>query len=163
VIFIHIILGYIDHNIAYASRPHMPRTLWCSFHICKITIVVFLSIYHYRLIFGFLSWYPKFWFGKILADLNPIYKIPKLHISSAHLTNFRSSQISPSGHDIYNWYLAKYWRFVYALCKSEVLISFFWWWIETATLAHSYFRRGKLAESQHVVVCRRLDQDRYLP
>jgi hypothetical protein len=49
------------------------------------------------LIFGFLSLYPKFWFGKILADLNPIYKIPKLHISSVHLTNFQSSQISPSG------------------------------------------------------------------
>ena len=85
------------------------------------------------LIFGFLSWYPKFWFGKILADLNPIYKIPKLHISSVHPTNFQSSYISLSDTLSIIWYLAKYWRFGYALCKG------------------------------HVVVCRRLDQDRYLP
>ena len=48
-------------------------------------------------IFGFLSWYPKFWFGKISTDFNPIYKIPIIHITSAHLTNFRSSYILPSG------------------------------------------------------------------
>ena len=41
--------------------------------------------------------YPKFWFRKIFSDLNLIYKIPKFHIASAHLINFQSSQISPSG------------------------------------------------------------------
>ena len=56
-----------------------------------------ISINLHQLIFGFLSWYPKFWFGKITADFNPIYKIPKLHIASAHLTNFKSLQILHEG------------------------------------------------------------------
>jgi hypothetical protein len=39
----------------------------------------------------------NFQFGKILADLNPIHKIPKFYISSAHSTNFQFCQISGSG------------------------------------------------------------------
>jgi len=50
-----------------------------------------------RMIFGFLSRYLKFWFGKISSDFSPIYKIPKFHIASAHPTNFWLSQISSSG------------------------------------------------------------------
>ena len=83
--------------------------------ICNFTRVWGFSIYRDRLIFGFLSWYPKLWFRKIFSDLNLIYKIPKFHITSAHLTNFQSSQISPSGTLSTIWALAKYWRLAYAL------------------------------------------------
>jgi hypothetical protein len=49
------------------------------------------------LIFVFLSIYPTFWFGKISADLKPIYKIPKFHISSANLQSASEQIISQEG------------------------------------------------------------------
>ena len=49
-----------------------------------------------RLIFGFLVRYTKFWFCIIFSDLNPIYKIPKFNIASAHPINLQSFQIPPS-------------------------------------------------------------------
>jgi hypothetical protein len=55
-----------------------------------------ISIYHYRLIFGFLLRYPMLSNSKISA-YNQIYIIPKLHIPPAHLTNFNPFQISSSG------------------------------------------------------------------
>ena len=39
----------------------------------------------------------QFWLGKISANLNPIKNIPKFHIASAHLTNFRIHQIIDLG------------------------------------------------------------------
>jgi hypothetical protein len=48
------------------------------------------------LIFVFLSIYPTFWFGKISADLKPIYKIPKFHVS-ANLQSASEQIISQEG------------------------------------------------------------------
>ena len=42
----------------------------CDITLIHVILVKYWSIYHQRLIFGFPSWYPKFWSGKISACLN---------------------------------------------------------------------------------------------
>ena len=104
--FLHSIKLY--HDMSFSAMNRLPRRSSAARRLVPPGPWTVVSRHE-------LARFTKFWFCIIFSDLNLIYKIPKFHITSAHLTNFQSSQISPSGTQFPIWAVAKYWRLAYAL------------------------------------------------